>query len=163
MAAGDLPIRWEAVQDFADITGLNSLADGDIFQTGVVTDASPTFQIVEISYEIVFAAGLVNGDYLAFYHAKGDEAASNEIWRGGIGETAGQITAAAAIAEVQAAMRPVHAHAWQLSHGTTFKGIYQVWYFGPAYQALVQPNGNPLAASGHRFRYRYGTPQSQAA
>lgn len=163
MAVDDLRLRYESTPTDLTVTNLASLADTNLWQSGEINDASPSYEGVRISYEIVFNATPVAGDSLRFYLASGDEAASNEVWGGGIGTTEGQITTAAAKAAVKAALYPVHEHAWQTSHGTTFKGSFTVYNFGPSWQLLIEANGEALAAGTHRVRRRYFTTQRQSA
>lgn len=160
--ANEIKIDWEATPTDMTVTNLASLADGNIWQSGEINDASPTNEILRISYEIAFNNTPVVGDSLLFYLARGDEASSSEIWSAGIGASEGQITTAASIAAVQAAIYPVHEHAWQLSHGTTFKGVFDVRNFGPSWQLLVEANGEALASTGHTIRRRYGSFQIQS-
>lgn len=157
----EIPIKWSAIADFATLTNLASLADGNIWQSGEQNDASPTAQLLRIYYEIAFNATPVSGDSLNFHILGGDEAASNEIWEGGIGTSEGQITSAAAKAAVFASSFPVKIHAWQTSHGATFKGSFTLQDFPPSWQLLVHANGEALASSGHRLRYQYGVPEAQ--
>ena len=156
-------ITWDATPtDFGTITNLNSLADGNIWQSGEINDASPSDQILRISYELVFNATPVAGDYLAFWIASGDEASSNEIWDGGIGTSESEISVAASVAEALASLgQPAKTHAWQTNHGTTFQGHFDVFNFGPSWQLLIQASGEALSATGNRVRYRYGTPEVQ--
>lgn len=164
MALDDLKYRWTTPTDLT-LTSLASLADGNIWQSGLLTDGPPTFMAVRFSYELVFNATPVAGDHLQFYIPEGDEAASNEIWDGNIGETIGQITTAAAIAAVLAAFsgNAYHAHYWQTSHGTTFKGSFRAYEIKQSHQLLVRPVGEALAAGTHRLRVSYYTLQRQAS
>ena len=161
MAESEILIKWDATPTDFTLTSLASLASDDMWQSGEINDATPTYQIVSISYELdTVSPGA--GDHLAFYIAKGDEASSNEIWSGGIGTSIGQITTAAAVAEVQASIGiPAHIHAFQTNHGVEFKGLFNFWFFGPSWQLIVHTVGMALAASTHRLRYRYGTPAAQ--
>mgnify|MGYP006969464167 FL=1 len=85
--ANESEILWGTVTDFSDISELDQLGDGDWWQSGEQNDASPSNQFVRISWEIIFANTPVAGDFLWFKIARGDGAASNEIWDGGIGTT----------------------------------------------------------------------------
>lgn len=156
--ANEVLIKWDATPtDFATLTNLNSLADGNIWNSGELNDATPSNSIVRISYELDFNATPVAGDYLAFWVISGDEAASNEIWDGGIGTTEGEISTAAAVAEALASLgQPAHLHAWRTSHGVEFKGHFDFFNFGPSWQLCIQVVGEALAASTNRVRYRYG-------
>lgn len=159
--ANDVKIAWAGTPtDFSPITNLNSLADGNIWQSGEISDASPSNEILRISYELVAVTPAAD-DSLIFYLAQGDEASANEIWTGGIGTSESEISAAAAIAEVQAACPIMWEHAWQTSHGTIFKGHFDIWNFGPSWQLLIEANSVALAASTNRLRFRYGTTQIQ--
>ena len=157
----EFKIDWETSPTDMTLTSLASLASGNLWQSGEINDAEPSNEILRISYEIVFNATPVAGDSLRFYLAKGDEAASDEIWSGGAGTSVGQITTAAAIAAVKGALFSVHEHAWQTSHGVTFSGVFDVRNFGPSWQIIVEANGEALAASGHMIRRRYGSYQVQ--
>lgn len=158
--ANEIQIRWDATPtDFSTLTNLHSLADGEIWQSGEHNDATPTDQIVRISYELIFVTPGA-GDSLIFYWAYGDEASSNEIWSGSIGTSEGEITTAGPIAEVQQGCMRIWEHAFATSHGTTFKGAFDVWNFGPSWQLLIEANGAALT-TGNRLRFRYGTPQVQ--
>jgi hypothetical protein len=159
--ATDFKIDWGSAPTDLTVTNLASLADGNIWQTGALDPGGPSPEIVRVSYEIVFNATPVAGDSLQFFFASGDEAASNEVWNGGIGTGEGQITTAAAKAAAEAGCDMVHQHAWQTSHGTNFKGSFDVANPGPSWQLLVKAAGEALAPSGHRVRIRYGTTQSQ--
>lgn len=159
--ANEFKIDWEATPTDLTVTNLASLANGNLWQSGEINDADPSNEILRISYEIVFNATPVSGNSLRFYLAKGDQAASSEIWSGGIGTSEGQITTAAAVAELQAAIGPVYEHAWKTNHGATFQGVFDVYNFGPSWQLLVEANGEALASTGHTIRRRYGTFQQQ--
>lgn len=159
--ANKIKIAWDATPtDFSTLTNLHSLADGNIWQSGEINDATPSDNWLRISYELIFNATPVAGDSLIFYLSKGDEAASNEIWAGGIGTSESEISAAASIAEAQQACPIVWEHAWATSHGTTFKGIFDVRNYGPSWQLLIEANGEALT-TGNRLRYRYGTEEVQ--
>lgn len=159
--ANEIKIDWEAAVDLT-VTNLASLADGNFWQSGAIDPGDPAPQVVRVSYEIVFNATPVAGDSLQFFFASGDEASSSEVWSGNVGTSEGQITAAAAKAAVEAGCELVHQHAWQTSHGTTFKGHFDLWSPGPSWQLLVKAAGEALASSGHRVRRRYGSPQVQS-
>jgi len=162
MATNDIRINWDATPtDFATIINLNSLADGNIWQSGAIDDAEPSNQIVRISYSLTFNVTPISGDLLKFYIATGDEAASSEIWPGGIGTSESEISTAAAIEKVQAALNPVRLHAWTTNLGTVFDGLFDVWFPTPSWQLLIEASGEALAATGNTVRYRYGTPQQQ--
>ena len=163
MAAEDLRIRWESAPTDMTVTNLASLASGTLWQSGEINDASPSHEILRISYELDFNATPVAGDSLRFYLAIGDEAAANEIWDGRLGTAEGQITAAASIAEAKQGCALVHEHAWATSHGVEFKGHFDVYNFGPSWQLLIEANGEALAAATNRVRRRYGTTQRQTA
>jgi hypothetical protein len=154
----DHNINWDTSPTDLTVSNLDTLSDGNIWQSGALDKTEPTPQWVRVSYEIVFNATPVAGDSLDFYYASGDEAASNEIWPGNIGTSEGQITAAADKAAVEAGCDLVHRHAWQTSHGTTFKGSFDLWNPGPSWQLLVKANGEATSSGTQRVRIRYGTP-----
>jgi len=154
-------ILWGAITDLT-VTNLASLADGNWWQSGELNDASPSNELMRIWWEIVFNATPIAGDYLRFKLARGDGAASNEIWDGGIGTSEGQITVAAAKAAVAQATMPQWSHYWATDHGVTFKGSKTISVAGHSWQLLVSPRGEALAASGQRLRYQLGTRQQQA-
>jgi hypothetical protein len=160
MATTDLLIAWDATPTDFTVTNLESLGSGDIWQSGELNAGPPNDQVARISYQIVFNTTPVAGDSVIFRWAWGDQASSNEIWSGGIGTSEGQITAAAGKAEARAGCPVVHEHFWKTSHGTTFKGFFDVFSFGPSWQLLIEANGEALT-TGNRVRYRYGTAQSQ--
>lgn len=159
--ANEWKILWGTTTDIT-ATNLVSLADGSMWQSGEINDASPSNEIVRVSYEITFNATPVAGDSLRFYLAKLDEAASNEIVAAGLGTSEGAFSTAAIIAQVQAVCPLVHEHAWRTNHGTTFKGIFDIYNFGPSWQILVQANGEALSSGTQRVRRRYGSYQVQS-
>lgn len=164
MALDDFKIRWDTAPTDMTVTSLASLADGNIWQSGEINDGQPSHSILRISYELITNAAMVANEYIAFYVASGDEAASNEIWDGGIGTTVGQIVTAANIAAVLAALDPpFHQHPWLPNLSTTFKGHFDVYNFGPSWQVLIRPVGEALSAGTQRVRRRYGTLQKQAS
>lgn len=160
--ADEIQLDYDATPTDLTVTNLADLADGDVWQSGALDPGDPAPQAVRVSYEIVFNATPVAGDSLQFFHAAGDEAASNEIWDGGIGATEGQITTDAAVAAVEAACPLVHQHPWQTNHGVTFKGSFDIWNPGPSWQLLVKASGEALESTGHRVRVRYLSPQVQS-
>lgn len=161
----EIQIQWASTAPTdLTVTNLASLADGNIWRSGNLDPAAsgaPVPQVVRVSYEIVFNATPIAGDYLEFRFANADEAASNEILDGNIATTEGTITTAAARAEALAGTRLVRVHAWETSHGATFKGSFDIFNPGPSWQLLVRPVGEALSASGHRVRVRYGSPEYQ--
>lgn len=157
-----IPVQWDtSPTDFATLTNLHSLADGNIWQSGEINDSNPANELLAISYELVFNATPVAGDHLNFYVAYGDQAASNEIWDGGIGTSESEISTAASIAAVQQSVPVARCHMWQTNHGTTFKGSFVVPLNGPSWQLLIEAVGEALAASGNLLRYRYGSREVQ--
>lgn len=162
--ANELKVSWSTIAALT-VTNLASVADGNLWQSGEQNDSNPSYEYLEIFYEIVFNATPVAGDLLRFFLAKGDQDATSEIWDGGIGTSEGAITTAASIVAVEQGCMQVHAHAWATNHGTTFRGHFtmpaRVW--APSWQVLVMPDGEALAASGHSVRYRYGVPQYQTS
>jgi len=159
--ANEIKILWDSTPAIMSTASLDNLAAGNIWQSGEVNDANPANQILRISYSLTFLNTPVSGDLLKFFIAQGDRASASEIWHGGIGITQSQITLAARIAEVHAALSPVHQHAWQTTHGMTFEGIFDVWFSGPSWQLLIEPVGEALDGNGNKVRYTYGTPQKQ--
>jgi hypothetical protein len=153
-------IAWDSTPTDLTTTNLDSIADTSIWQSGEQNDATPTAYVTRISYELVFNAIPVTGDSIVFRWAKGDEAASNEVWQGGIGATEGAITTAASKAEVKASCPIVWEHPYKTNHSTTFRGTFDVWGFGPSWQLLVEANGEALT-TGNTIRYRYGKLQAQ--
>lgn len=159
--ANEVLIKWDATPtDFATLTNLHSLADGNIWQSGEINKATPTWEFVRISYELIFNATPVAGDHVNFWIASGDEAASNEIWDGGIGTSESEISTAANVVAVEQALAAPKVHHWATSHGTTFKGHFDYFNFGPSWQLLIQVVGEALT-TGNRVRYRYGTREVQ--
>jgi hypothetical protein len=159
--ANEVKIQWDTNPTDLTVTNLASLVDGYFWQSGALDPGNPSPEVVRVSYEIVFNATPVAGDYLEFYIANGDEAASNEIWNGGIGTSEGAISTAATIAAIVQSCDLVRSHAWATSHGTTFKGFIDIFNPGPSWQLLMRPVGEALAASGHRVRTRYGNREVQ--
>jgi len=164
MAAGDVLIQWDAAPTDMTVTNIASLADGDIWRSGEFNAADPSELFLKISYEIVFNATPVAGDYLRFWLAMGDKDSIGEIWPGDIATTEGKITAAGATAELEQSLSPVKVHHWVANHGTTFRGVFTLGLesWSPSWQLLMQPNGEALSASGHTVRYSYGHPNVAA-
>jgi hypothetical protein len=157
--AEQFQLAWEASTALASFTGLHSLADGNIWRGGEITDASPTRQMIEISYNLVFNVAPVVGDYLAFW-VVGSDGNATPYRPGAIAGTVGAITAAAAIAEfLQAAGQPDHSHHWATNHGLTFQNSFLVENYRPAWQVCIRAVGEALAAAGNVVRYRYVTTQ----
>ena len=149
---------WGSTTTLGTLTNLHSLLDTNIWNSGEITDASPTNQLVGISYNIVFNATPVAGDTLHFWAISSDGDSGTAYYPGSIGTTEGEISAAAAKAEALAAIgQPHHIHAWQTSHGTTFRGLFQAFIYSPDWQILIRANGEALSASGNVVRYRYAT------
>lgn len=144
---------------FGTLTNLHSLADGNIWNSGAISNTSPVEQIAQISYNLVFNATPVAGDYLAFWLINEDGDATTPYWPGQIGATEGEISAAGSIAEALAAMgQPHHIHAWQTSHGATFRGLFNAWLPKEDWQVCIRAVGEALSASSNVVRYRYITP-----
>lgn len=158
--ANELKLVWGTTTDMT-VTSLASLADGSMWQSGEINDASPSNEILRISYELIFNATPVAGDSIRFYLAKLDEAASNEIVAADLGTSLTTFSTAATIAQVQAVCPLVWEHAWRTNHGTTFKGVFDVYNFGPSWQLLIQANGEAFSAGTQRLRRRYGSYQVQ--
>ena len=157
----DTLIDWKTIAQITTVTNLNSLADGNIWQSGEINDADPGHTYLKIWYKLVFNTTPVAGDSLIFWIGEGDGEASEEIWEGGIGTSESEISAAASIAEVEQALTIAHTHPWNTDHGATFKGSF-IWSLPhTSWQLLIQADGEALASSGHLLRYQYGTPQAQ--
>lgn len=157
----DIKNAWSALTDLT-VTNLASLAAGNWWQSGRLTNPSPSYDLIEIFWEIVYSSAPPAGDYLWWKLIAGDGGSlGNEIWGGGIGASEGQITSAAAIAEVdQAGMG--WQHNWMTSHGATFKDGRQFPLFAQDFQLLVSPRVIRSLASGtHRVRVRFGNSQLQ--
>lgn len=160
--ANSIPIGRAALPTDMDVTQLASLPSGQLWHSIAFTDGPPSAQILTISYTIVFAAIPVINDHLAMWIAKGDQAATNEIWDGGLPVTQGVLSAPADIAKAQAALGDPHnSYYWETNHDATFERNWTFVDAGPRWQLVVQPLGEALAASGHSIRYRYGSPEVQ--
>lgn len=157
----EIKLQWDTSPTDLTVTNLASLADGNFWRSGNLDPGNPAPQVARVSYEVVFNATPVAGDYLEFRYARADEASSNEIIDGGLATTEGAITAAAGKAEAEAGSRIVRVHPWQTSHGATFKGSFDIYNPGPSWQLLIRPVGEALASGTHRVRVRYGSPESQ--
>lgn len=156
------PISWDAVVAF-DVTNLHSLADGNIWGSAAAAPGSPSPSVVQISYNLVTNATMVAGEHIALWVINSDGDATTPYYPGSIAATQGQITTAANIAAALAAVgQPHRLHAWQTSHGTTFRGLFLFFLPRTAWKVLVRPVGEALSASGNVVRYRYGTPQTLA-
>ena len=163
MATNNVEIAWDSTPTNFTITNLESLADGNIWQSGVIDDATPSKEWVRISFALIFNTTPVAGDSVIFRLAQGDEAASDEIWSGGIGTSESEISTAASIAAIQATMPPVYQVAWQTNMTASgFEGMFDLYSPGPSWQLLIEANGEALT-TGNVVRYRYGTSQIQAA
>ena len=158
--ANETKILHDTITALSTLTNLNSLADGNWWQSEEINDPSPSNEAVRIWWQIVFNATPVAGDYLWFKLARGDGHAS-EIWDGGIGTSESEISTAAAIAAVDQAPMPQWTHYWATNHGTTFKGSHTVGLHGHSWQLLISARGEALASSGHAIHYEYLTPQAQ--
>lgn len=153
-------LAWGSTTTFGTLTNLHSLASGNLWNSGEITDTSPTNEIVQISYNIVFNATPIAGDTLHFWVIGSDGDAGTEYYPGQIGTTEGEISVAANIAEALAAIgQPHHIHGWQTSHGTTFRGTFDSFIYKPDWQVLIRANGEALSASGNVVRYRYASSQ----
>lgn len=157
--AGEIKYTWGTLTDLT-VTNLESLADGNIWQSGEINDGEPSNEVVEVSYKCVFNTTPVAGDHLKIFQAFGDQAASNEIWDGVIGVSESEISAAASVAAVLSALSPVFVHSWRTNHGTTFQKVLVLPLVWPSWQLLIQASGEALT-TGNIVRYRYGTPQVQ--
>lgn len=145
--------------DFPTLTNLHGLADGNLWVSGAFSDVPPSHQFVRISYELILSSLPEDGDRIDFWIARGDGAASNPIWDGGIPETESEISVAADIAAALAGLKdPDHTHAWQSSLGTTLKGVFDYWDAGHEWALVIRVVGENLADSGNMVRYNYGTP-----
>lgn len=158
--ANESKILWGTVTALSTLTNLNSLADGNWWQSGEINDASPSNQFMRIWWHIVFNATPVAGDRLWFKLARGD-GHGTEIWDADIGTSESEISAAADVAEIDQAPMPEWSHWWATSHSTTFKGSRTISIHGHSWQILVKTVGEALAASGHAIHYQYGSNQLQ--
>lgn len=164
MAEIQFQYAWGTTTTFGSFTNLHSLADGNIWRSGSVTDTSPTTGILQISYNIVFNATPIAGDYLGFWVVGDDGDGTTPYWPGSIAATQGAITTAATISEfLQAAGQPNQLHFWATSHGTTFRGHFLAWNYRPVWQVCVRTFGEALASSGNVVRYRYITGETVGA
>ena len=162
MADTNFPVAWGTTTAL-DVTNLHSLADGNIWGSEAIAPGSPTSPILQISYNLVTNAAMTAGEYIALWVINSDGEATTPYYPASIVATQAQITAAANIAEALAACGPPNKiHAWQTSHGTTFRGLFLYYYPRTAWKVLVRPVGEAFAASGNLVRYRYGTPQGVA-
>ena len=159
----DVLITWDSAPTAFTSPNLESLADGNIWQSGAIDDASPSMEWVRISCSVIFSRAPGAGDSLIFRLAQGDESASDEIWSGGIGTSESEISTAASIAAIQATMPPVYQVPWQTNMTASgFEGMFDLYSPGPSWQLLIEANGESLT-TGNVVRYRYGTSQIQAA
>lgn len=152
-------IRWGNLTSLT-VTNLESLVAGNVWQSGVISNpVSPDIEVyVRVWYHCIFNTTPVAGDSLNFHIAEGDDDGT-EIWMGGIGESESEISTAATIAAIEAAIPPVHVHPWVTSHGTTFKGKFIDSLVGPEWQILIKAVGEALT-TGNVVKYQYGTPRS---
>lgn len=157
----EISLQWDTSPTDLTVTNLASLADGNIWNSGNLDPGNPSPQAVRVSYEIVFNATPVAGDYLEFRCISADEASSNEIVGGGVSTSEGAITSAASKAEALQGSSLLKVHAWDTSHGATFKGSFDIFNPGPSWQLLIRPVGEALASGTHRVRVRYLSPEYQ--
>lgn len=145
---------------FGTLTNLHSLGDGAIWNSGVITNTSPTDMIVQISYNLSLSA-IAAGDYAAFWVIGNDDDGTTPYWPGSVSESEGVTTAGANAAIILASVgQPHHIHSFVTSlANTTFRGSFFVHNFTPDWQLLIQTVSTSLAASGNVVRYRYATPQ----
>lgn len=138
------------------ITALNSLADGNIWQSGAISPGSPTPGLLQISYTLVLGATWAAGDTVYFWVVGSDGDGTTPFWPGGIAATQGAITTAATIINfLSAAAPPHHQDPGGTSHTTTFVGTFDVYDPKPNWQLLIRVVSNTIAASGNTVRYRY--------
>lgn len=157
----EIQLQWATSPTDLTVSNLASLADGNVWRSGNLDPGNPAPQVVRVSYEIVFSATPIAGDYLEFRFASADEAGSNEIIDGNLSTSEGAITVAADRAAAIQGSRLVRVHAWDTSHGATFKGSFDLFNPGPSWQLLIRPVGEALASGTHRVRVRYGSPEYQ--
>lgn len=161
--ADQTQLAWTATPTaFGTLTNLHSLADGNIWNSGVIASGSPTDMIIQISYNLVFNTGPAAGDYLAFWVIGNDDDGSTPYWPAGISETEGEITTGTTplIETVLAAVgQPHHIHPFRATAPVTFRGTFFAHNFTPDWQLLIRAVGEALSASGNVVRYRYATPQ----
>lgn len=162
MAAEDLKLRWGSLSSALTVTNLASLADGNLWLSAAINDASPHHEYVQLSYTVEFNATPIAGDYLEFFLPLGD-GDGTILWPGGASDSEQAITAAAAKAEFLQSCRPVRRHEWATSHGAVFKGIVTLALRSPDFRFGIRPVGEALKSSGHTLKYRLGTYQRQTS
>lgn len=157
----EIPIKWDANPTDFTVTNLATLANGNLWQSAVIDDSDTAHSFIRISFELIWSAAISVGDRFQFWILNGDEAASNEIWPGGVGTSGpAQITAAASIAAVKA-IPPSWGVGMITSHGTTVKGSFTVEAQGPSWQLVLGPEGGAVSSGTQRLRYRYGVYEVQ--
>ncbi len=154
------------VSQAPDVTNLQALAAGDIWQSDNITTgpiAGKQHMLCRISYKIVLNAAAAGGDKITFYIFHGDEHfPTDEIWDGGVGETEGQITTAAAKAAIRDNVPAAKVVTLTAAVGTTQQGSFEVKNLSPEWIIGVDLTGvTPLAASGSLIHYRYFDTQGQ--
>ncbi len=158
--ANEAKIDWDTLTDFGTLTNLNSLADGNVWQSGEITHADPGAIILRIWYELDFNTTPIAGDTLIFRMSYTDGGSTPEIWDGGIGTSESEITAPE---EAQQGCARVHTHAWVTGHDVQFNGHFDVEMPSAGWQLLIEADGEALASSGNTVRYQYGHPQYQTS
>lgn len=160
--ANEARILWGTITSFSTLTNLHSLADTNIWQSGVITQANdPTDMILRIWYQLEMATSPTTGDLYRFYFAEGSGHGTTDIWPGNISESEGEISAAGEKVDVQEALVPVHTHVWKTNGDLTLSGKFDLWVPAEDWQVLIEAVGHALAASGSTLQYQVGSLQQQ--
>lgn len=157
--ANEDKIDWGTTTAFPSLAVLESLADANIWHSAILDDAEPSNQVVRISYHLIGVAA-ADGDSLIFYLIQADENATAEILSGDVAATETELVAGTGTEEVQTACPIVWEHHWITNHAQIFKGIFDIWNFGPSWALAIEAQGFALT-TGNKLWYRYGTPQRQ--
>lgn len=162
--ANEIRNKWQNAAAFSTLTNLNSLADGNIWQSELMSAEAATgitYPGVQIWYELDWNAAPAAGDSISFFIAEGDEHAS-EIWPGNLTEGEAELSTAAARDPVLDNIRAVHRVAMRGANYTTnVKGSFKYYDLAPDWILLIMVEGEALAASGNALHYRYFEPQGQ--
>ena len=145
--------------NIATVTNLDSLAAGNIWQSGLLTNTNPGDMAVRIWFQLDWNAAPALGDQFKFYVSYGSEEAT-ELWTGDIGESESEISVAADQDRIRATCPLVHTVTMATTTTQTNNtGHFDVFYPGPAWQILIEAVGEALAASGNSVEYRYFSPE----
>ncbi len=155
---------FQSASAISTLTNLNSLADGNIWQSATISDspaAAIQYPAIKVWYELDWNAAPVAGDIIEFRIAEGDEHAS-EIWPGNLTEGEAEISTAAAIDNIvdniPIARRVVMSGG---NYTTNVKGMFNFYDISPDWILLIRIIGEALASSGNAIHYRYFEPQGQ--